>query len=199
MQLKYVGPKPIISHHGISFDNNKEDKYTYLPIVVHLLKALSHDYLEDKTYHYDADISHTNNISLLHDLLQFCPEVEKLVDKESHSVEDEIQENIKRAHDSQALSQEEIEVLTKNITLMHEYLLQRSVNKAVYYAAITALAKLVEKDHIDHIITPMFQPFVHVLHSLQGILAKEKAPVDTKLDIYKQRDELLVKLQVITI
>lgn len=34
--LKYVGPKPHILHTGIDFDNNKEDKYIYLPIVVEL-------------------------------------------------------------------------------------------------------------------------------------------------------------------
>jgi len=55
MELKYVGPKPIISHTGIEFDNNKEDKFAYLNIVIQLLKALDHDYFEDKTYVYQAD------------------------------------------------------------------------------------------------------------------------------------------------
>jgi len=36
MTLKYVGPKPLISHTGIEFDKNKEDKYVYLPIVAKL-------------------------------------------------------------------------------------------------------------------------------------------------------------------
>ncbi|MDQ7061959.1 MAG: hypothetical protein Q9M43_12925 [Sulfurimonas sp.] len=48
MRLKYVGPKPIISHTGIEFDNNKEDKFAYLNIVIQLLKALNHEYFEDK-------------------------------------------------------------------------------------------------------------------------------------------------------
>jgi len=48
MTLKYVGPRPHISHTGIEFDSNKEDKFVYLNFVVQLIKALSHDYFEDK-------------------------------------------------------------------------------------------------------------------------------------------------------
>lgn len=45
----------------------------------------------------------------------------------------------------------------------------------------------------------MYPKFVHVLHSVQGVLKKEKFPIDTKIDIYKENDKLLAKLQVITI
>ena len=82
---------------------------------------------------------------------------------------------------------------------MHDYIIQRSINKSVYYCAINALAKLLKQDHIDHIITPMYQKFVHVLHSVQGVLKQEKFPIDTKIDIYKEQGQLFVKLQVITL
>ena len=197
MILKYVGPKPNISHHGISFDNNKEDKYVYLSIVVQLLNALDHEYYEDRVYVYNADTSKVDDAILLHDLSKYCPEMKSLVNKQTHNVEDELQENIDRAHDSSSLTKEESEVLTKNIEIMHDYVIQRSINKSVYYCAINALAKLLKKDNIDHIIAPMYQNFVHVLHSVQGVLLKEKFPVDTSIDIYKEEERLLVKLQVI--
>jgi len=197
MELKYVGPKPHISQHGIAFDKNKEDKYVYLSIVVQLLNALNHEYFEDRVYVYEADTSRVDDSTLLQDLKKYCPEIESLVDKRKHNVEDELQENIDRAHESNALTPEESEVLTKNIKIMHDYIIQRSINKSVYYCAIGALAKLLKKDNIDHIITPMYQNFVHILHSVQGVLQKERFPIDTKLDIYKENEELLVKLQVI--
>ena len=50
MTIKYAGPKAIISHTGICFDTNKEDKYVYLDIALQLVEALDHDYLENKTY-----------------------------------------------------------------------------------------------------------------------------------------------------
>ena len=80
---------------------------------------------------------------------------------------------------------------------MHDYVVQRSINKSVYYCAINALAELLKKDQIDHIVTPMFQNFAHVLHSVQGVLNKQQFPIDTKLDIFQKDGELVVKLQVI--
>jgi len=197
MDLKYVGPKPIISQHGISFDNNKDDKYVYLGIVLELLKALDHNYFEDKTYIYNTETNKFDDRTLYHELGKYCQNIDSLVDKESHNIEDEIEENLQHAEKNSFLEPEDREVLIKNITIMHDYMLQRSVNKAVYYCAITALANLVKKDHIHYIIVPMFQSFVHVLHSIQGVLREEKFPIDTDLEIYKKNGKLLVKLKII--
>jgi len=199
MIIKYVGPKPHISHSGIDFDNNKEDKYVYLGIVLQLLKALNHDYFEDKIYVYDTDTIKVNDETLVRDLRRFCPNFDSLIDRESHDVEDEIQENIQRAHENEVLTPEEIQTLTNNINIMHDYLIQRAINKSVYYCAINALAQLLKKDHIDHIIAPMFQKFVHVLHSVQGVLEKDKFPIDTDMTIYQENKQLLVKLQVVNL
>ncbi len=199
MELKYVGPKPIISHTGIEFDNNKEDKYAYLNIAVQLLKALSHDYFDDRTYVYHAETTRINEIDLISELKKFCPDINLIMEKESQNIEDEIFHNLQRAHDNSVLNEENIEILENNIKIMHDYLVQRSINKRVYYCAIDALANLLKKDHIDHIIVPMFQTFTHVLHSVQGSLLKQKFPIDTKLDIYQENGELVAKLQVINI
>ena len=197
MELKYVGPKPIISHTGIEFDNNKEDKFAYLNIVVQLLKALSHDYFEDKTYFYQANTTRLDNLSLTRELKKFCPDLDTLMEKENHNIEEEIFHNLQRAHENSVLNDENKEILEENIKIMHDYLVQRSINKRVYYCAIEALADLLKKDHIDHIVVPMFQKYAHVLHSVQGSLTKQKFPIDTKLDIYQENGKLLAKLQVI--
>ena len=199
MELKYVGPKPIISHTGIEFDNNKEDKFAYLNIVLQLLKALDHDYFNDKTYTYQTDTHRYSNDELARELKKYCPDIEKLINKENHNVEDEIKHNIQRANESDTLNDENKRVLKNNIKIMHDYLVQRSINKSVYYCAIDALSDLLKKDHIDHIIVPMFQKYAHVLHSVQGSLRKQKFPIDTKLDIYQEDGKLLAKLQVINI
>ncbi|MEN8302864.1 MAG: hypothetical protein ABFQ64_02185 [Campylobacterota bacterium] len=199
MELEYVGPKPIISHTGIEFDNNKEDKFAYLNIVLQLLKALDHDYFADKTYIYQADTHRYSNDELQRELKKYCPDIEKLMNKENHDVEDEIKHNLQRARESDTLDEESKTVLKNNIKIMHSYLVQRSINKSVYYCAIDALAELLKKDHIDHIIVPMFQKYAHVLHSVQGSLRQQEFPIDTKLDIYQEDGKLLAKLQVINI
>jgi len=197
MELKYVGPKPIISHTGIEFDNNKDDKFAYLNIVVQLLKALDHDYFEDKTYTYQADTARLSNDEMMMELKKYCPNLDSLMQRTNHSVEEEVEHQIRRAKENSVLNEEEKEALEKNIEMMQDYMIQRSVNKSVYYCAIDALAELLKKDHIDHVIAPMFQKFAHVFHSVQGVLQKRRFPIDTKLDIYQENGKLLVKLQVL--
>ena len=197
MQLKYVGPKPIISHTGIEFDKNKEDKYVYLNIAIQLIKALSHDYYADKTYYYNANVPRFSDDELLTAIKRVCKDFDSLVDKKEHDIEDEIQHNIQRANESFTLKDADKEVLKNNIHIMHDYMVQRSINKSIYYCLINKLAELVKKDHIDHIVTPMFQSYLHVLHSVQGVLIEQKYPIDTKIEIFKKNGELLVKLQVI--
>ena len=198
MTLKYVGPKPIISHTGIGFDTNKEDKYVYLPIVAKLLKALDHEYIQGKSYtcEADRDISPANMMDILE---KYCPNLETLLNKTNHNVEEEIEHNLERANESDMLNVVEKEVLVNNIELMHNYMLQRSVNKSVYYCAMRALAKVVKRDHIDHITTPFFQTYMHVLHSLQGTLLTKKFPVDTALDIYEHDKHLFITLKVVNL
>jgi len=197
MELKYVGPKPIISHTGVEFDLNKEDKFIYIEIVIQLIKALSHEYIENRIYKYNADISPHSGDDMLNDLKKICKNLDELINKENHHIEDEIQHNLQRAQESFTLNMEEKKVLKNNIRLMHDYLVQRSVNKSVYYCAINALSELVQKDHIDYIVAPMTQPFLHVFHSLQGVLSNKKVPLDTDMQIYKENGVLLTKLKVI--
>ncbi|MCK4973766.1 MAG: hypothetical protein KAR81_00815 [Sulfurimonas sp.] len=197
MELKYVGPKPIISHSGIDFDNNKEDKFVYLNIVVQLLKSLNHEYIKDKVYTYNTDTTRLSNDEIYQQLIQFCPHMQQLMAKENHNIQEEIERNIQRAHENKILSNEDKEALENNIKMMQDYLTQRSINKSIYYCAIDALAELVKEDHIDYIIVPMFQTFAHVLHSIQGSLKRQELPIDTKLEIYQENNKLLAKLKVI--
>jgi hypothetical protein len=196
--LKYVGPKPIISYTGIELDKNKEDKYVYLDILVELIKALDHKYIEDKSYFYEekSKLSHVEVMTILE---KYCPNFDELLDKTNHNVEEEIEHNIKRAHESKTLDEVEKEVLLNNINLMHDYMIQRSVNKRVYYCAMCALADIVKKDHIDYIKTPFSEKFMHVLHSLQGTLLGEKFPIDTKLDVFKKDGNLFIMLKVVNL
>ena len=188
----------MISHTGIDFDVGKEDKFIYLRGVVELIIALDHPYLDSKTYQHKLD-KQMNNQDVEVYLRDRCPDFEAMIDKSNHNIEDEIAHNIKRAEENRILNPEEKDVLEKNIKLMENYMLQRSVNKRVYYCALNILAEIVKKDHIDHIQIKLEQNYFHILHSLQGVLEKQKAPVDTKLEVFEHLKELYVSLQVITL
>lgn len=199
MNLKYVGPKPIISHRGIEFDNNKEDKYVYLNIVVQFLKALDHEYYKDKTYSYELSTDRLSADEMMSILSEYCVDLDSIIEREGHDVEEEIFHNLQRAHENEVLSDEDKEVLKENIKIMHDYMIQRSINKSIYYCAVDALAEILKKDNIDYIIVPMYQKFIHVLHSVQGSLLRQKVPIDTKIDIYQEDNKLLAKLKVVNL
>ena len=197
MELKYVGPKPIISHTGINFDNNKEDKFVYLNIVVQFLKSLNHAYITDKIYTYQSNIDRLSNMELHDELKKFCPNIDKLIDDTDHFAHDDMYDDIKRARENKILTTLDKEILENNIKIMTDYIVQRSINKKVYYCAVDELAELVKKDNIDYIVVPMFQKFAHVLHSVQGSLKRQNFPIDTKMDIYEEDGKLLAKLKVV--
>lgn len=197
MTLKYVGPKPIISHTGIDFDNNKEDKFAYLNITIQLLKALDHEYFEDKIYRYNADTNRLSNDELLKEIKAYCPNLEALMETKNYNTEEEIEHEMQRVQESDILKEEDKEAHLNNMNIMHDYITQRAINKSVYYCAINRLAKMLQKDQINYVITPMFQTFAHVLHSVQGVLRKSEFSIDTKIDIYQEDGKLLVKLKVL--
>lgn len=196
MQIKFVGPKPLISATGIDFDNNKEDKHVYINIAVQLLKALDHEYLDDKRYSYDTNSSRLSDIELITEVRNYCPNLDDVAEERKKIVTQEVEHDLERAKENTILSEEAREVLIKNLNIMKEYQIQRAVNKAVYYCAVNALAEVVKRDHIDYIIAPMFQKFAHVFHSIQGVLNDQKFPIDTNIEIYEENGKLLTKLQV---
>ena len=198
MTIKYAGPKAIISHTGISFDTNKEDKYVYLDIATQLLEALDHDYIENKTYMHALE-KHFSNDEIIAIVKKRCPNFDNLVNTIDHETEELLDEDMQRAHANRVLRDEEKEVLEKNIQIMHDYMIQRSVNKHVYYCVMGLLADIAAKDQIERITLPMQQNYVHVLHSLQGTLIKEKKPIDTDMTIYEKDKKLYVTLKVVNL
>ncbi len=197
MKIKFVGPKAIISHTGIEFDNNKEDKYVYLNIVIQLLKALDHEYIENKMYYYSADTSRLNDEEILQEIQKYCDNLKDIYSKVLKDEENYINEQIKNAQENSFLNTQEKEVLIKNINLMREYIIQRSFNKKLYYCILDKLADVMKRDHIDYVIAPMFQKFAHVFHSVEGVLHAKKHPIDTKIEIYEEKGKLLVKLDLL--
>jgi hypothetical protein len=199
MKLTYAGPKPIISHTGISFDKNKEDKYSYLSILVRLLNAFNHEYIEDKTYVCDAETSDLSGDDLYRELKKYCENLDEIIKSENHTIEGQIEHDLDRAHQNMILNDAAKETLENNIKIMHDYMIQRSINKSVYYCGIHALAKIIEREKIEHITVPMFIKYTHVLHSVQGVLRTEKRPVESDLSIFEEDEKLFAKLKIIYI
>ena len=162
-----------------------------------LIQALDHDYIDDKSYVYEKNLfSHDECLYILN---KYCKNLNTLLTQTNDSAQEDMEHDKERARNNDMLSDQDKEVLINNIDIMHDYVMQRAVNKNVYYCAVNILADIVQEDHIEHITTPYTEPFLHVLHSLQGTLVYKQAPIDTKLDVFEVDKQLLVKLQVINI
>ncbi len=197
MTIKFAGPKPLISHTGIDFDTNKEDKYLYLNIALQLIKALDHDYIPEKNYVYHPDTTRLSHDEVSHALSMYCDNLETLIHEAEQDAKAYIDEHLQHARENRLLNEEERSVLIKNYEIMRSYIIQRYVNKAVYYCAISVLANIMRRGHIDYVIAPMFERFTHVFHSVQGVLQKGKAPIDSTIEIYEESGKLLVKLDLL--
>jgi len=197
MTLKFVGPKAIISHTGITFDTNKEDKYVYLNIVIQLLKALDHEYIPDKKYLYNPGNTRLSDKELWDQLSHYCPDIQTRCDESEKNANCYVDEHIEHAKEHHLLEAEEKEVLIKNYNLMRKYIVQRAINKSLYYCSINALAEVMKQDHLDYVVAPMFQKFAHVFHSVEGVLKKGRFPIDTNIEIYEEEGHLFVKLDLI--
>lgn len=196
MDLKYAGPKPLISAYGITFDLNKEDKFAYLSIVAELIQALDHNYQADERYTYLAK-AEPLKADIILDLIQSkVPDLLSQIEARRLIAENEIADELTRAHENKVLCEEECDVLLRNIELLRTYQINRAINKTLYYAGINVIAEEIKKGHIDYINTPMFPKFLHVLHSVQGALAKLHPPVDSAIDIHEHDGHLYVRLEI---
>ena len=196
MNIKFVGPKPIISQSGISFDNNKDDKFVYLNIAVQLLQAFDHEYINDKIYTYNTQNKRLSNDEIYEAILHYCGDVKNVIEAHRKHAEAEVENDLQRARDNMLLSEDERSTLIKNITMMRDYIIQRAINKAIYYRVINALVDELKKDKINYVIAPMFQNFAHIFHSIQGVFQKQKVAIESAIDIYEEEGKLLVKLKI---
>lgn len=196
MTIKYVGPRPLISVSGIDFDHKKEDKYIYLSIVAELIQALDHEYVKDQHYVAMTGKKPLDPATILSLIRSYDSELDEAIAERNALSETEIDDELTRAHENRLINDEERHVLIKNIELMRPYRIQRSINKTVYYSGIATLAHIIKKGHIDYITAPMFPIFMHVFHSIQGVLGKFHPPLDSEIDIFEENSHLSVRLKL---
>lgn len=196
MQLAYSGPKPLISAHGVSYDNNKEDKFVYLGIVAELIMALNHDYIGDKQYTYQPLSKALDEQQILAQIRGQNPQLDEEIAHITTATQDQIKEEIAHARTNHLLNTDEKEALINNITLLRDYRINRAINKTIYYSGLTSLATIIRNKHISHITASVIPKFPHVLHSLQGTLRKLRPSMDSTIDIYEHDGSLTVTLEI---
>lgn len=196
-QLKYVGPKPLCSCRGVSFDTRKQDKFIYISSLAELIVAIDHDYEISNPYVAETGQMTLNEKVIIELIRKHMPEFDQYIEYWIKKAIDEIDHDIERARCCAVLSKIERLSIIKNLNLLRDYRFQRTINKSVYYGGIQVLANLFKKERLKYIIAPIAGEFFHVLHSLQGPLRVLHPPIDTTLDIYLEQNRLMVALKIV--
>lgn len=195
--LQYVGPKQMCSASGVGFQSTKEDKYIYLGVLCDLILSLDYDYNNNENHATQAGQRDFDEKTILSIIRSFTPDLDAHIQSRIEKTAADIKASIARAQHNPLLTHEAKETLIKNIQIMKSYQIQRSTNKAVYYAGMDTLADIVKKRHIKYIKTTMEPKLLHVLHSLQGTLRRLHPPVDSKMEIVEKQEHLETQLQIL--
>lgn len=196
MQLKYAGPKPMISEHGISFKDGKEDKYVYLIIAIQILTSIDHcDYTND-SFCYSNDTQRLNEDEMLKVILHYHPDIEKTMTKEINDYLVHLDEEIEDVKQHHLLSPIEKEVFVGNLQVMKEYKIQRAKNKIFYMHIIDTIVEVIKAKKIKKIQTPFYERFWHTLQTIQGHLSSTKSTLSCELKVLEEANGLEAVLKI---
>ena len=198
MQIKYVGPKSLISTSGISFDKRKRDKFIYLDCVLQLMEAIDHDYEGTDPHLHTTESRQLIGEEILERVRQHCPDIETIITEAQRDAEAYMDENLTRVENSLYLNDEEVRTFINNLTLTRDYTVQRHINKSIYYYLVKKFIERLKHSRVKYISTPANKTYFHVFHTIQRSLRQEKAPVNSEVTFYKEGNGLYVKLQVMT-
>lgn len=192
MIIKYAGPRPEISQHGIQFKEGKEDKYVYLMISLQILKAIDHDHNNKKEYSYDISTKRLSDDEMTSIMKKYDPDIENHIEKEMDMYEKHLDEEIEHIQNRVNLKDIEKEAWVNNLKLMKEYRLQRGINKIYYMHSIDYIKKVILREKIKQIDTPFYEKFWHVLQTIQGHTEEGRVGMISKLDVHKNNEGQLI-------
>lgn len=184
MKIEYAGLKPVISEHGISFKDGKEDKYKYLKYAIDILMAIDHSYETKRTYSHNLSDKRLSSDEILNQLLKIHPKLEATMNKEIESYLVHLDEEENDIENRKTLNDLEKSTYINNLKIMREYRVQRAKNKIFYMHCIDTIVETIIKYKIKEIDTPFSERFWHILQTIQGHLSSQKisATLKTKND-----------------
>jgi hypothetical protein len=196
MTVQYVGPRPVISHHGIDFKDGKEDKYVYLKVGVEILEAIDKDYDEKSSYRSDIENKEHSDDEILEIMKSYESDLHDNTIKEIAGFKEHLDMEVEQVNQRAYLKDVEKKVWINNLEIMKEYRIQRAVNKIYYMHCINNIKTVINRERIKEIDTPFSERYWHVLQTLQGSLEGGKYPVRTNLRVEPENDQMVAKLTI---
>ncbi len=181
MKLEYAGLKPIISEHGVSFKDGKEDKFIYLSFAIDILNAIDHTYEQKKKYSHQLDHKNLSSIEIVNTLLKFHSDLEDTMNKEIDSYVNHLDNEENEVKNRTNLSEIEKDTFVANLKLMRKYKTQRARNKIFYFHCIETIVETILKYKIKEIDTPFNERYWHILQTIEGKLSTNKISSNLKI------------------
>jgi hypothetical protein len=197
MELKYVGAKPKVSGKGVTFDQSKPDRYTFLNAAVELLEALSFEAKGDKKlYLYNISGKELNGRELVDLLKKHCANPQEAFANLQEKTNALIEKYTKQVEENDRISADERRAWLGNIKIMRDYYLQYITNESAYQCALNALADKIHKSHIEEVTFPLGRNHGLVLSHLVDVLRDHKPPYDVTLSVESKDGETFGKLDM---
>ena len=198
MQIKYVGPKTLISTQGISFDKRKRDKFIYIDSVLQLIEAIDHDYVNTEPHVFTTESRQLIGEDIINRVKAYCPDIETIIAQAQEDAYAYVDEDMQRARSSTQLNDEEVRVLINNLTMMRDYTVQRYINKYTYYSVVKKCIECLRHSKIKYISAPAHKTYSHVFHTIKRGLRQQKNAVNSELTYHLENENLFIKLRVVS-
>lgn len=196
VKIEYSGPKPIISDHGISFKEGKEDKYSYLKSSLQILKAIGHEYEGSKLYTYDIESRDLSSNEMIAIVLHYHPDIEEVMRGELSSYEEYLDKEYNDVNNYSHLNEENKKTFLNNLKIMRDYRIQRVKNKFFYKHIIETIKEQIIEQKIKELTTNFNERFWHVFQTIQGELTSSKSSINPKVQIL-EGDALQIKMTIL--
>ena len=184
IKLKYVGAKPKVSGKGVTFDQTKPDRYTFLNAAVELLEALSFELKKDKkVYLHDVQKKEYSSRKLTELLKKHCGDLDAVFESREETTKALIKKYTDKVKKNDRISKDERRAWLGNIKVMRDYYLQYVTNESAYECALNTLADMIHKSHIETINFPIGRNHGLVLGHLVDVLRDHKPPYDATMKI----------------
>jgi len=183
MKIKYVGAKPIVSQHGVSFDQSKQDAYTFIAPAVELLDSLERIAADEKGV---VDLREWqakgySEQALADRLIHYCPDLDTLASEREKKVNELIAELTRKVEESSRLTGDERKAWLGNIALMKAYYKQYVTNELAYDCLLDRLADDLTQEHIRVILFPIYRNYGLVFSHLVPVLTDHRPPIDASI------------------
>jgi len=183
MKIEYSGPKPIISQHGISFKEGKDDKYIYLKHSLQILKAISHEYNKNQNYSYYIKTDELSQDEMIDMVLKFHPDMQMILNMEVNNYAQYLRREENEVNNSHVLNEDEKKIYLNNLKIMEKYKIQRMKNKIFYRHIIETIKEQIFEHKIKKLTTPFNEKFWHVFQTLQGEMSSCKNSVESEIKV----------------